>query len=592
MKRTTLARTALVCLFAALSLAVTAPMFRNVRRWGVHDWPQFYSYYGVPRRAVAEHHELPGWNPYYYGGSVQWGHPDDPTLSPLFLLVLLFGEVVGSKLAIIPALAGGMYCMWLLGRELSISRTGSFFAAAVWGLNGWHAHHFAVGHCDHLTFLFQPLAVLFFLRAGRRTAWSAASGAVIALMYLSGGPYPFVFTSILLVVLSLFLCGAQNSARPLKAAALSLLFAAGFSMVKLLSTLEFMLYAVGGGPDVSGTPLRVVWRALFNPSIPMRRAVGMLPWGGWEYAAYIGYLPAVLFVVGAVAKRGRAWPWVGMGAVFLVASLGSVSPVNFFSLFTAPPGLSGMHVPFRFIVHVILVVGLVGAMGVDYISAKLRATRLKALALPLALAVSTAAAGRLVWMHYDRPVPIYRLVSFVPPELFNGTTPPPEQPEAQADEEFLPLSMAPYVPVTYPQTIMVYLTFLKGGRIGWGYDATYLPTAALMPTDENYQGEVFFLDPAVRGSLEMRHTLSTYRVEYSSDRDAVVVLNQNYFPAWRAAGAARGARSVGSLVAAEVPAGEGEVVFQYAPASRLLGALLSAIAIFAAVWMALARRGS
>lgn len=579
---------ALALLFVALSLAVTAPMFENIGRWGVHDWPQFYSYYGVPRRAVADFQELPGWNPHYYGGNIQWGHPDDPTLSPLFLLVLIFGEVVGSKLAIIPTLAGGMFCMWLLARELSISRVSAFLAAVVWGLNGWHAYHFVVGHMDHLTFLFQPLAVLFLLRARERIGWSVAAGAVIAAMYLSGGPYPFVFTSILFVVLSLFLCGAENSVRPLKAAAVSLAFAAGFAMCKLLATLEFMLYAVGSEPDFSGTPLPVVWRALFDSAAPLRAKYGQMPWGQWEYAAFIGYLPAALFLLGAVARPRKVWPWVAAGALFFVASLGSVSPVNFFMLFTAPPGLSGMHVPFRFIVHLIFAVALVGAVGLDFIRERLSVTRVKALALPLAVVLAGVVAGRLVWMHYNRPVPLYRLASFIPTEIFDGSAQTP--PEEGETEKPLPRSAGPYVAVTYPQTLIVYRSFLQGKRLGWGYDAAYLPRAALSPEDENYRGEAFFLDPQTDGVLKLSATLSRYHVEVSSDTGGIVVLNQNYHPGWRVEGAAGDAMRVGGLVAAEVPAGSREIVFVYAPRSRVVGALLTLATILVALWMTLGKR--
>ncbi len=584
MSRRAALETLVACAFLALALLVTAPMLRNMRRWGVHDWAQFNAYYGVPRQAIVEYGELPGWNPYYYGGNVQWGHPHDPTLSPLFVPVLIFGEVVGSKISLILVLAAGMYCMWLLAREFSISRPGCFFAATVWGLNGWHAYHFAVGHCSHWTSLFQPLAVLFFLRARHKPAWAAAAGAVIAGMYLSGGPYPFVFASILLAVLSLFLAGAENSLRPLKAMSLSLLFAAGFSMVKLLSTLEYMFLAIGSEPDFSGTPLWVVWRALFDARMPMRPGYEGLPWGRWEYAAFIGYLPAALFLVGAAARRAAAWPWVATAAVFFVASLGSVSPVDFFALFTVLPGLSGMHVFFRFIMHVIMVVSLVGAMGIDFIRERLRQTSIASAALPVAGLLAALAAGNLVWMYYNRPVPLYSLVSFIPAGLITDKA-PEEAAELLEGHASLRPGAAPYVPVTYPQTLIVYRAFLEGERLGWGYDVSYLPRAALMPEDPGYRGEVFFLDPSSPGTLEMEATLSRYSVTYSSESDGVVVLNQNYHPGWRVSGAAEQVKNVRGLVTAGVPAGSGRLIFTYAPTSRVAGAVVTLATILAAVWV-------
>lgn len=567
---------ALWTLFVGLALAVTAPMLWRISRWGVHDWAQFYSYYGVPKRAVAEYHELPGWNPYYYGGNVQWGHPDDPTLSVLFLPVLLFGEVAGSKINIVIVLVGGMYSMWLLARLLGVLVPGRIFAASVWALNGWHASHFAVGHMDHLTFLFVPLAVFFLLKSVDGLKWAAASGAVIALMYLSGGPYPFIFTSLLVVVVALLLCGSKNSIRPLWAALATLAFAGGLSAVKFLPTWEFTRMAGAVPADISGTPLAILWRGLFDPSLPLSEKYAGLRWGAWEYAAFIGWIPAIAFLAGAVGAARRAWPWVAAGVVFLIASLGSASPVDFFALLTILPGLSGMHVPFRFVVHFILAVALVGAMGLDVLYRWLLASRLRSAAMPLVLLVAAAAAGNLVWMHYDRPVSLYGLASYYPVS----------RPAEAAPSRVLSAGDEAYIPATHANTIEVYRAFLDGRRLSWGYDAVHLPPAAHFPGQSGYRGEAYLANDPDGWRLEVNSTLSTYRVTYDAQADDVVVLNQNYHPGWRAVGAAGSAFDSHGLVAAKVGAGRGEVVFQYRPASRFWGGAITALAIIAACLVA------
>lgn len=567
-------------LFVALALGVTAPMFRAPRAWGIHDWAQFYTYYGVPRRAVAEDGELPGWNPHFYGGNVQWGHPDDPTLSPLFILILAFGEVVGSKLAVVAVLAGGMASMWYLLRHLGASATGSIFAAVVWGLNGWHAYHFAVGHMDHLTFLFQPLAVLFLLKACQRIKWSAACGAVVALMFLSGGPYPFVFTVLLLGVLALVFAGAGNSVKPIKAAALSLLFALGIAMVKLLGTLEFTLYAETSPVDVSGTPLGVVWKALFDPSVPLVDKYLGLPWGGWEYAAFVGFIPAALLAVGVFKQFRKAWPWLIVAIVFFVAALGNRSPVDFFALFTAPPGLSGMHVPFRFIVHVILAGAVVGAFGLDWLVSKVSVTAPRRLVAAAAALVVAVAAGNLIWMHYHRPTSLYGLASMIPrPREDHADAPRVDG--AGSGRQGEPET----VPITSPQTLKVYMTFLENRRLPWGYDANYLRRAAHMEGEEGYRGEAYFANAELGAVRRLDSTMSRYTVSYEAEAEAIVVLNQNYHPGWKVSGALEGAFDLEGLVAARVPAGEGVVTFRYAPTSRVAGAAVTLLTLFAALYM-------
>lgn len=576
---------ALWALFIALALSVTLPALMRIHWWGVHDWPQFYVYFGVPERAVSEYGELPGWNPYYYGGNVQWGHPDDPTLSPVFICLLLFGVVGGTKIAIVLTLAAGMYSMWLLARKMEVSVLAALFAAVVWGLNGWHAYHFAVGHMDHLTFLLQPLVVFFLLKGCDNRRWAVAGGGVMALMFLSGGPYPFIFTSILVVVLSLLLAGFRNNAAPLKAAAGILLFASGFAAVKLLATAEFMLFSPGVEADVTGISVATLWNGLFDSRIPMVVPYAMTKYGSWEYAAFIGYVPAACFVAGAVAAARRMWPWLVVAVVFLIASLGSTSPINFFSLFTAPPGLSGMHVPFRFVVHFIMAVALIGAVGIDAICGLVRKTRLKAVAVLPAAAILLATAASLIWMHYNRPVSLYRLASyFVPPKAYGG--------EVQPEDESQRLSRGEqrFVPQTYQQTLRVYRAFLDGTRLSWGYDAVHLRKAATFPDEHGYRGEAYFARPASGTIVAIQNTLSSYSVSYEAVEQGIIVLNQNYYPGWKVKGASGEAFEMGGVVAANVAAGSGTVTFFFDPSGRNWGALLTMFTVVIAFFFVRSHR--
>ncbi len=583
--KTVLRHAALWALFVALALAVVWPALGRITWWGVHDWTQFYSYFGVPRRAIVEYHELPGWNPYYYGGSVQWGHPDDPTLSPVFIPVLVFGVIAGLKIDMILVLAGGMYSMWLLARRLSLSWAAGIFAAVVWGLNGWHAYHFAVGHMDHLTFLFQPLAMLFFMKALDDLRWSVAGAAVIALMFLSGGPYPFVFTSVLVTVMGLLFAGQRNSARPLEAAGLMLVLAGGFAAVKLLATLQFALGAPSVYTDFTGTPLRMIWSGLFNPRVPMVSAYRGTRYGGWEFGAYIGYVPAVLFLAGACLTAKRTWPWLVAAGVFLIAVMGRVSPVNFFSLFTAAPGLSGMHVPFRFIVHVLLAVAVVGAAGLDRLAEYAKRLGGRAAAAAVLAVVTVASAGMLVWMHYDRPVPLYGLASYlVPPAKYGGSLAGTEGLKRIEGEE------GRFVPETFAQAVEVYEAFLDHRRLSWGYDAVHLECHASFPEQADYRGEAYVARPELGAASLKESSLSRYVVEYDTSGRALVVLNQNAYPGWVADGASGRAGDFAGLVAAPVEAGRGEVTFAYRPVTRPLGLFMTLVAAGAAGYWVTRRR--
>ncbi len=237
-----------------------------------------------------------------------------------------------------------------------------------------------------------------------------------------------------------------------------------------------------------------------------------------------------------------------------------------------------MHVPFRFIAHFILALALVGAFGLDWLHARISATRLRAAALPVAILLTALATADLVWMHYNRPVPLYRLASyFLPPAKYGGALP------EDAPSRDMDLEERRYVPVTHPQALQVYLAFLEGKRLSWGYDAMHLREAASFPGDETYRGEAYFAAPDSGFVKSIGSTLGAYRVAYSASSDAILVLNQNYHTGWTADGASSTAYFFDGLVAADVPAGEGIVTFRYRPQSRTMGLVVTVITAFIAL---------
>ena len=63
--------------------------------WGILDWNEHFLYHGVPYQSIIEHGQFPLWNPYSCGGNPMLANPQSRFLSPLFLIDLAFGVVVG-----------------------------------------------------------------------------------------------------------------------------------------------------------------------------------------------------------------------------------------------------------------------------------------------------------------------------------------------------------------------------------------------------------------------------------------------------------------------------------------------------------------
>src|SRR3989338_889533 len=87
-------------LFSLISLAFVYPVFQNIKNWGIHDWDQHFMYNAVPRATILEFKQFPLWNPYYCGGNAMLANPQSSFLNPLYIFVLVFGEVIGLKILI------------------------------------------------------------------------------------------------------------------------------------------------------------------------------------------------------------------------------------------------------------------------------------------------------------------------------------------------------------------------------------------------------------------------------------------------------------------------------------------------------------
>ncbi|HSG98628.1 MAG TPA: hypothetical protein VLB27_01175, partial [candidate division Zixibacteria bacterium] len=91
-------REAFVCANAAL--VFSAPFLARLTQWGIHDWELFSAMGEIPRTLLLQFGQFPYWNPYIGGGNILFHHPEVATLTPLYLLPLLFGAIIGLKLQV------------------------------------------------------------------------------------------------------------------------------------------------------------------------------------------------------------------------------------------------------------------------------------------------------------------------------------------------------------------------------------------------------------------------------------------------------------------------------------------------------------
>src|SRR3989344_6023062 len=110
-------------LFILISFLASSVLLKDNKFYllGAQDWDQRYVYAESSRRSILDYKQLPLWNAYHCGGMTQIGNPQNDFLSPAFLLIILFGPVVGYKLLFLLYLFVGLTGFYYLGLHHNIS---------------------------------------------------------------------------------------------------------------------------------------------------------------------------------------------------------------------------------------------------------------------------------------------------------------------------------------------------------------------------------------------------------------------------------------------------------------------------------------
>jgi len=598
-------------LLLALAIIFVHPIFMSWSKLGIHDWSLFYVSCGFERRALLDFHQAPLWNPYTFGGTPHFGHTHQMTLSPFFLPVLALGEVTGLKISFILYLWAGMGGMWLLCRRMGIKKISSYFAAIIWGLNGFMALRFVVGHINHFPLLLLPWVVLFFLEGIKRPLRAIWAGAALALMFLSGGDYPFILSIIFLVVFAVCLA-ARGPLRVFGALILALVAAALFSAVKLIPTIEFLRQSVPIHPERSGVELDAALRALWTRNLSLQVDYTKAGYGEWEYGAYMGLfgLPLLFFLGGAIFSAKEIWrsrqktasiffPGTSFflaGIIFLLMSTGHKGPFPIFKAVAWLPLLKNLHVPFRFMALFIFTAGLLGSYFLSFVERRgLKAWLIAAITIFLAVdfimmanpifkeAFVVAESGedkRVAVLELPREARLWKqdLDGLKLAEGSGLSTSPIQHirlnwlrknPHFRRDAYWL----------IQPETLNAYLNLLQGKGTLDFYDPQHLAPFALAPDDAGYRGETFLAQE--RGFAQIvKFSPDRTLIQFRTDEPANLILNQNYFPGWRVKGHVRGkVQPYNGLISVEVAPGEGKAVFQFLPTSFFIGLSISLLAL-------------
>lgn len=422
---------ALTALYTALTLVYFWPL---PRLWGDHIGPDLvdplFNLYVLKWGAHQIGLGLPDvWDANIYYPTKGTLAFSDHLLGPAAQL-FLFEKIVPNALAgynflfLSSFVASALSVCWVL------RRSGLSWIAA--GLAGWmYAYSsFRVLHLWHLQLLIAqwiPLTLWFWDRLlARRTAKDAALFLLFYLLNLSGGCY--LAYMIHFPLLALFLNRAWVERRPLLSlrslrllAPVALVAAAALAVVFLpyarISRAQRL-----GRPDAEIKHYSASLASYFSPADHnlyfedehhplLHRLLGKSTdlFTRPENALFAGFLPTILFFVGAIAAfRNRRQepldPWArGLALSGLLCFALTFSKL-YVPLARIVPGLSGMRVPARFYAFVSLTLVYFAARGVDHLLRRLSSPRARlALAAGLAAVLAVELAPRTIdWVKLPR----------------------------------------------------------------------------------------------------------------------------------------------------------------------------------------------
>ncbi len=358
--------------FLLVTVSFGRPVIENLTSLGRGDWDYFYFIHEVPQKTALVYGQFPLWNPYYCGGLSLIGNPQSRFLSPSFLLTSVFGVVPGLKIEILCHLFIGMIGMyWLLG-YWSITPLVRIIPSIIFMLSGPLVFHLTEGDMVWLPTAYFPYVFLFFLKSLNNHKYALATAALLALMVFEGATYVLNFFLLFLALFCVFQSLHFRNLKPLTQLFIVLTLFILLAGPKLFPSFELIFQYPRKTPLSCSTP----WKYLFDIFLDKNQSMYKLyepepTTGWWAFGAYIGILPAVLYLTSFRLLR-RQWPLLLASAILLLIGIGNFSTLSPWYLLHQLPLFSTMWVPSRvFIVFVFLLCILVG-LNLEDLKKKMR----------------------------------------------------------------------------------------------------------------------------------------------------------------------------------------------------------------------------
>jgi hypothetical protein len=347
------------------ALGLWWPAFREPFATGFGDWQFFHHMWEAGYVALTRHGEWPLWDPYHCGGITIFGNPQNQLMSPLYLLAFVAGPTLGSKLFVVVHAWAGFAGTYLLARVHGLQLPAAGLAALAWSACGFFAWHGGTGHAAFMPFYFAPWVLLALQRTLAEPRWAAALAALLSLVLLEGGVYPFPFFLVLIAVaLVPQLTAASELPRQLLGLGLAALLTGLLGALRLWPIADELSRNPRTMPSQDALSWAEVLTALTAREHGWRVPGHPFVWS--EYGCYVGFPVCALALLGVVAAvRGRRYGLLASALVFLLLLMGERGPYWPWPLLHRLPVFDSLRVPTRFLVFFALYLALLAGLGLQ-----------------------------------------------------------------------------------------------------------------------------------------------------------------------------------------------------------------------------------
>lgn len=554
--------------------------------FNIADWMddhQFYAWEDADRTTLLRFGQLPAWNPYWCGGSVGIPAPEDPFLSPDFVLRLIFGVAHGRRLTVLVLVVLGFEGMYRLCRKLDASAVSAAFAAVVYGTCDRFVGFIHDGWVHFLGFELIPWVVLGLIAGMTSWRWRIVGGFFFSWIVLAPGTYPTPFTLIAAAYVSFALFfyallrpSSELPAPPeegtwwrrpwvaiwLSGATIGLV-ALGLTFGKLVPTLVWVRqFARTFTPTELNEP-----GALFT---------GM--WPHYGAVAVIGLLGVATADVAAAIFCGGAL----LAFALARGDYGAQAP---FHLLKSLPIVGQLRYPDRYMVLFVFFISVAAARGITRLEdafpalarrlwqgvhwARRRPTP------PFPRAAGWVAIGLATYLAYGQVRPVLQEV--VQPLRIRAHAMYPEPPPRAYDQPFRQHRGNRRDGHIFPPMNMGSLYCAAGNP---------LPESPLLRAD--LEQEEYPADPTKATVRRLMWSPLAIELEVDAKEATTVYVNQNWAPQWRTSVGT--VKSVQKLLAVDVPAGKNTVRLEYKD-RFLIGCLLVSLATLIGILYVFGRDG-